>query len=133
LRGGHYTSPRKVCYLHYSWIFSSTNFLTSITFLCGLLHEACQRTISHMDDSNSTKLGHSLTIIPFDPVDPKGSKSRALSSQADKPKRCLITEEDRANMRAVKAKGACLRCKVLKKQVCTERTRIFMKPNFAVR
>jgi hypothetical protein len=70
-----------------------------------------------MDESQDTLRGDSLTFIPFDPVDPKGSKGRVLSSQAHKPKKRLVTEEEKVNVRAVKAKGACLRCKILKKQV----------------
>jgi hypothetical protein len=74
----------------------------------------------------------SLIFIPFDPVGPKGSKSRALSGESDKPKRRLITEEEKANIKAVKAKGACLRCRILKKHVCCVHTRILIMPDYAV-
>ena len=62
--------------------------------------------------------GDSLTFIPFDPINLNGSGNRALSGQTKKPRRRLLTEEEKANIRVVKAKRPCLRCKILKKQVC---------------
>jgi hypothetical protein len=85
-----------------------------------------------MGDTNSTQPGDSLTFIPFDPFDPKGSKNRAIYIPTQIPRRRLITEEEKANIRAVKAKGPCWRCKVLKKQVCIVATCSWKITYFAV-
>jgi hypothetical protein len=79
-----------------------------------------------MKDSKRTRMSDSLTFIQFDPVNPKGSKSHAVAVQPEKPKKRLVTEEDKVNIKAVKAKGACWRCKVLKKQVCSVSTYCFI-------
>jgi hypothetical protein len=58
-----------------------------------------------------------LSFISFNPLDAVGSRKRSLSTKNEASKRRL-TEEQKVNVRAVKATGPCLRCKVLKKQVC---------------
>jgi hypothetical protein len=56
-----------------------------------------------------------LTFVAFDPSDP--TASHRASARSSKPKQRLVTEEEKANIRAVRAKGPCMRCKILKKQV----------------
>ena len=48
-----------------------------------------------------------------------GLTNSELFGQTHSPRRRLTTEEERANIRTVKKTGACLRCKIHKKQVCS--------------
>lgn len=81
-----------------------------------LFHYAIQkaRHIAIMCDSSGDQRGSGFTFVVFNPDEPKDLKPRAPSDHAERARRRTITEEERANIRAVKAKGPCLRCKILK-------------------
>lgn len=77
-----------------------------------------QEQNAQMCDPQEYQAADSLTFIPLDPNNPEASSVRNSSGQVDRLRRRTISEEDKANMRIVRAGGACLRCKILKKQVC---------------
>jgi hypothetical protein len=85
-----------------------------------------------MCDSSGDQWGSGFAFFVFDPDEPKDLKPRAPSGHVERARRRTITEEERANIRAVKAKGPCLRCKILKKQVCFVHKCILPSANLSV-
>ena len=86
-----------------------------------------------MCDFSGGQRANSFTFVDFDPDDPNGLRPRALSGQTERVKRRTTTEEERSNIRAVKSKGPCLRCKILRKQVCFAHKCIWQSANASVR